>query len=415
MLKTVVGMKDYVFNEAKTLRFLEDTLLSLSKKYNCQEIKTPIVESVEVFTKSLGETSDVVSKEMFTFPDKSGDLLTLRPEGTAGIMRAVLTAGIKQNLPLKFFYSGPMFRYETPQKGRYRQFTQVGVEFLGYDNYLADLECIALAWDYIKALNLEKDCSLEINSLGDKESREKYKQALVKYLQDYKTLLSKESQERLEKNPLRILDSKSEEDQKVLQKAPRLEDFLSENSKTWFMALKQGLTTWGIPFKENSLLVRGLDYYSETVFEITTDKLGAQSAILAGGRYNDLSKVLGGESISGVGFAAGAERLLMMIPALDKEALKVALVLLDSPKAQEYGLNVLRSLRDAGFSVEVPQNGSLVKKMKKADKLKAQYCVVIGEDEVNNQVVTLKEMSLGIQKQLDLKSLKEELSGKKDS
>lgn len=415
MLKTVVGMKDYVFNEAKTLRFLEDTLLSLSKKYNCQEIKTPIVESVEVFTKSLGETSDVVSKEMFTFPDKSGDLLTLRPEGTAGIMRAVLTAGIKQNLPLKFFYSGPMFRYETPQKGRYRQFTQVGVEFLGYDNYLADLECIALAWDYIKALNLEKDCSLEVNSLGDKESREKYKQALVKYLQDYKTLLSKESQERLEKNPLRILDSKSEEDQKVLQKAPRLEDFLSENSKTWFMALKQGLTTWGIPFKENSLLVRGLDYYSETVFEITTDKLGAQSAILAGGRYNDLSKVLGGESISGVGFAAGAERLMMMIPALDKEALKVALVLLDSPKAQEYGLNVLRSLRDAGFSVEVPQNGSLVKKMKKADKLKAQYCVVIGEDEVNNQVVTLKEMSSGIQKQLNLKSLKEELSGKKNS
>lgn len=413
-MKTVSGTKDYYGTEAQGLRYLDQLLLSLAKKYNCQEIKTPILEMTQLFTTSLGETTDIVSKEMFTFPDKSGDSLTLRPEGTAGITRAIFSNSLVADLPLKFYYSGPMFRYETPQKGRYRQFTQLGVEFLGYENYQADLECITLAWEFIQKLNLTEKVQLEINSIGDKQSRENYKQALVNYLTQYKNELSPESQDRLNKNPLRILDSKKDQDQVILKNAPQIKDYLSDGSKKWFDQLKKGLNLYNIPFVENSLLVRGLDYYSETVFEITTTEIGSQNAILAGGRYNDLSSQIGGERVPSVGFAAGAERLLLLInEQIQPTSVEFSIITLNnSDPVIELSLKMIKLLRDQNYIVDVPQNESLNKKMKKANKNKSKWAVIIGENEVLENKISLKNMTTGEQTNLEPSQLVAYLSNK---
>lgn len=401
-MRSVVGMKDNYGASAKVLRYLEDSLLNLSARYGFSEIKTPIVEYSDVFNRSLGEDSDVVSKEMFNFSDKNGDSLTLRPENTAGIMRAIFTEGLLQKLPLKLFYSGPMFRYETPQKGRYRQFTQIGVEVLGIDNPQVDVEVIALAWAYICQLGLMEDCSLEINSLGDVDSRQKYKAALTVFLQDKQTQLSVDSQKRFSTNILRILDSKDENDQLLLKDAPKLSDFLSEISSIRFKVVLDLLSALNIPYRVNDKLVRGLDYYSETVFEITTNKIGAQSTILAGGRYNDLAKQIGGVEFSGIGFAAGAERLALLVEEstfIDKQV-DVAMIYFNDYLSTQYGMKTTQKLRDSGYLVEIPYNESLNKKMKKANSMKARCAIIIGENEAKAQVLSVKWLDSGIQESL---------------
>ena len=257
--------------------------------YQFEEVSTPIFEYLDVFVRTLGETSDVVTKEMFTFRDRHEDLLALRPEGTAGVMRAVLTNQLVQSVPLKYFYTGPMFRYERPQKGRMRQFHQVGVEHIGEAHPLADAECIAMGAHFLRELNLSGTIELEVNTLGDEGSRQKYRHALVNYFSLYEQDLSPDSKERLQKNPLRILDSKDEMDQRIVQDAPKIQAFLTPEAEKFFESVLRGLEALKVPFQVNPRLVRGLDYYGHTAFEFRTSSLGAQNTVLAGGRYDGLS------------------------------------------------------------------------------------------------------------------------------
>lgn len=411
-MKSVVGMKDSYGSSAKVIRYLEDLLLKISAKYGFNEIKTPIVEYADVFLRSLGESSDIVSKEMFCFNDKNGDMLTLRPENTAGIVRAIFSEGLLQDLPLKLSYSGPMFRYETPQKGRYRQFTQVGVEVLGINNPQIDAEVVALAWEYIAELKLNNDCVLEINSLGDAASRENFKIALTSYLSDKKSQLSVESQNRYDRNILRILDSKDENDQLVLKNAPKLSQFLSETSRLRFDKTKAILTELNIPFIVNEQLVRGLDYYSELVFEVTTNKIGSQSTVLAGGRYNDLAKQMGGVDFSGIGFAAGAERLSLMIDEsqFKNKKVDVAVISFNDDQSIFYSMKLAQQIRAKGYTVELPYNESLNKKMKKANSMNATCAVIIGENETKTQQLTVKWLASGLQESLSLDDFLEKIS-----
>ncbi|MGZ3744950.1 MAG: histidine--tRNA ligase, partial [Pseudobdellovibrionaceae bacterium] len=310
----VRGTRDLLPEDNIKFRFVETTAHQLSLLYGYGEIETPLFEFSEVFHRTLGETSDVVSKETYTFLDRGGDSITLRPEGTAGVARAFVSEGMAQNLPLKFYYSGSMFRYERPQKGRYRQFKQLGVECLGVDSPLADAECIAMAWDLLKKIGIAGKCHLEINTLGDTESRVLYRKALVDYFSQHWEKLSDDSKMRLEKNPLRILDSKDEGDRALIAQAPSLQDHLNESSKVFFAALLKGIESLGIPFKINTKLVRGLDYYCHTVFEFVTSELGAQGTVLGGGRYDGLIEMMGGPKTPGVGWAAGVDRLSELVP-----------------------------------------------------------------------------------------------------
>ena len=291
------------------------------EKYGFEEIETPIFEFTEVFARNLGDTSDIVTKEMYCFEDRGGESLTLRPEGTAGVVRAFVSNGMQQNLPVKFYYHGQMFRYERPQKGRQRQFTQFGVELLGADTPQADIEVIAMAYEFLEKLGLSGQVTVEVNSLGDAESRNAYREKLVAYLKEHFDELSADSKNRLERNPLRVLDSKEECDKAVVEKAPLYADSLNEKSKAFFAKVLDGLDRLGIKYRVNNRLVRGLDYYSHTVFELVTDKLGAQGTVLAGGRYDGLVEQMGGGAVAGIGWACGVERLAMLLdeePAVEK-------------------------------------------------------------------------------------------------
>lgn len=398
-LQSVRGTRDLLPEMSALFRFVEETAYKKSLQYGYGEIETPIFEFSEVFHRTLGETSDVVNKETYDFLDRGGEKLTLRPEGTAGVARAFISEGLSQSLPLKFYYSGPMFRYERPQKGRYRQFYQIGVECLGYETPDADVECIALAWDILKKMGLTKDCTLEINTLGDQESRNSYRQALVEYFQQYTSQLSEDSLKRLEKNPLRILDSKDEKDRQVIAGAPRFASYQTEDSKKFFAAVLVGLETLGIQYKINERLVRGLDYYCHTVFEFTTSKLGAQGTVLAGGRYDGLIDMMGGPRTPGVGWGAGIDRLADLIP---QSVLPTNPALLAVIGADEVGeksaLKLAHELRNRGLRVENILSGKMGKKMQKANKLGARYALILGENEVQKSEVTLKDLASGEQK-----------------
>jgi histidyl-tRNA synthetase len=392
-------------------RFVESTAYKLSLLYGYGEIETPIFEFSEVFHRTLGETSDVVSKETYTFPDRGGESLTLRPEGTAGVARAFVSEGMAQNLPLKFYYSGPMFRYERPQKGRYRQFKQIGVECLGIESALADVECLALAWDLLSQIGISQKCHLEINTLGDSESRAKYRDALVEYFSLYKEQLSADSKMRLEKNPLRILDSKDEGDRALIAKAPLMENFLNAESKKFFNDVTQGIEALGIPYKVNSKLVRGLDYYCHTVFEFVTTELGAQGTVLAGGRYDGLVEMMGGPKTPGVGWAAGIDRLADLVPA---EKYTVTVPLLAVIPADDIGekeaLKVAHKLRLVGFKSELLISGKMGKRFQKADKMGASHALVLGESEVTSGKIAVKELKTGTQENVSLDELIKKLT-----
>ena len=399
--RTVRGVHDLLPETLSKHNLVINEGLNTSSKYCYSQIDVPIFEFAEVFTKPLGKTSDIVTKENYTFEDRSGDLLMLRPEGTSGVVRALLNAGLTQDLPQRFSYFGPMFRYERPQKGRLRQFNQFGIELLGISSSMADIEVISVGYEFLKKLNIKGNVCLKINSLGDHDSRTNYKKVLVDYLNDYKFELSDESLKRLLENPLRILDSKSEVDQKILVKAPNVLDYLNEESKERFDRVCEGLKYLNIPYKIDKNLVRGLDYYCHTAFEFITNDLGAQGTVLAGGRYDGLSKILGGLDLPGVGWAAGIERLALMLDNKYNNYPDVVLMGL-SDNFNMSLLPIIQQLISSGIKTETLYTGSVSKKFKRANKLNASFVIIIGEDEVNKNVIKLKNLKSGDQENITL-------------
>lgn len=399
--RTVRGVHDLLPETLSKHNLVINEGLNTSSKYCYSQIDVPIFEFAEVFTKPLGKTSDIVTKENYTFEDRSGDLLMLRPEGTSGVVRALLNAGLTQDLPQRFSYFGPMFRYERPQKGRLRQFNQFGIELLGISSSMADIEVISVGCEFLKKLNIKGNVCLKINSLGDHDSRTNYKKVLVDYLNDYKFELSDESLKRLLENPLRILDSKSEVDQKILVKAPNVLDYLNEESKERFERVCEGLKCLNIPYEIDKNLVRGLDYYCHTAFEFITNDLGAQGTVLAGGRYDGLSKILGGLDLPGVGWAAGIERLALMLDNKYNNYPDVVLMGL-SDNFNMFLLTIIQQLISSGIKTETLYTGSVSKKFKRANKLNASFVIIIGEDEVNKNVIKLKNLKSGDQENITL-------------
>ena len=378
------------------------------EKYGFEEIETPIFEFTEVFARNLGDTSDIVTKEMYCFEDRGGESLTLRPEGTAGVVRAFVSDGMQQNLPLKLYYQGPMFRYERPQKGRQRQFTQFGVELFGAATPQADVELIAMAYEFLEKLGLQGQVVVEINSLGDAESRDAYREKLVAYLRQNYDKLSEDSKNRLERNPLRVLDSKEECDKEVVENAPLYADSWNEFSKDFFTKVLHGLDILGIKYRVNNRLVRGLDYYSHTVFELVTDKLGAQGTVLAGGRYDGLIEQMGGGPVSGIGWACGVERLAMLLEQADTAQRPIVVVPV-CDDVDEQAIKIAQDIRMAGFRAEQGYSGNMKKRMMKADKMMAKAVVIVGPDELAKGEVVLKKLDDGQQKSVAIDKLVEEL------
>ncbi len=407
-VQSVRGTYDLYGATKRKMKKVISTGSDVVEKYGFEEIETPIFEFTEVFARNLGDTSDIVTKEMYCFEDKGGDSLTLRPEGTAGVVRAFVSNGMQQNLPVKFYYSGPMFRYERPQKGRQRQFTQFGVELLGVETPQADIEVIAMAYEFLEKLGLNGQVTVEINSLGDEESRNAYRTKLVAYLQEHYDELSEDSKNRLQKNPLRILDSKEECDKAVVENAPLYADSLNEASQKFFADVLRGLDNLGIKYRINNRLVRGLDYYSHTVFELTTDKLGAQGTVLAGGRYNGLVSQMGGGDVAGIGWACGVERLSMLLEENVDLPRPIAVIPVGED-TNDKALEIAHSLRLAGFHVEQSYSGNMKKRMMKANKVNAAKAVIIGSDELANNTVTLKDLDSGEQKTISQSDLIKEL------
>jgi histidyl-tRNA synthetase len=408
-LQPVRGTHDILPEEQARHRHVEETARTVAARYGYAEVSTPVFEFTEVFARTLGETSDIVTKEMYTFEDKGGDCITLRPEYTAGIARAFMSNGLTQQLPLKVFCRGPMFRYERPQKGRLRQFHQLDVELLGVAGPLGDIEIIALGADILDALGLGDKVVCEINSLGDTESRHAYRAGLVAYLQDFRDRLSEDSQARLDRNPLRILDSKNAGDQEIVAGAPALADSLNDGSRRFFDRVLAGLQTAGIAYTLNPRLVRGLDYYCHTAFEFTTDALGAQGTVLGGGRYDGLVELMGGPSTPGVGWAAGIERLAMLAETPDTAARPIVVIPVGDEQ-EEAALDVTLRLRRAGFTTELGFSGNLGKRMKRANKLGACAAIILGEDEMAQGAATLRDMESGDQAEVPLASLEDHLA-----
>jgi len=400
-LQPVRGTHDLLPDDARAHRAVEARAFEVAQRFGFGEIATPIFEFTEVFKRTLGDTSDIVTKEMYTFEDRGGESLTLRPEGTAAIARAFISGGLAQQVPIKAFYRGPMFRYERPQKGRQRQFHQVGVEILGVEGPAADIEVITLGHHILEALGLGGQVEVEINTLGDPESRAAYRETLVGYLQGRKGELSQDSLERLERNPLRILDSKDEGDRAVIADAPVLADSLNEASRDFFARVQEGLAALDVPARISPRLVRGLDYYTHTAFEFTTTALGAQGTVLAGGRYDGLIAQMGGPPTPGVGWAAGVERLAMLL-ADPPPAPRPLAVVPAGAEAEGPALKLTDRLRRAGFTVDLGYGGNLGKRMKRANKLSARAALILGADELAAGTVTLRDLDSGEQEAVAL-------------
>ena len=407
-LRTVRGVHDLLPSELNKHQIVINAGLEISDKYNYSQIETPIFEFSEVFTKPLGKSSDIVTKENYIFKDRSEDELMLRPEGTSGVVRAFLNAGLIQDSPQRFSYYGPMFRYERPQKGRLRQFKQLGVECLGLSSPMADIEVISLGHDFLDKINILNKISLKINSLGDFDSRKNYRDSLVKYLKDYQSKLSKDSLRRLAINPLRILDSKNEEDQKIIQNAPSIFEYLNIDSKRRFEDVCKGLDHLNIKYQIDKNLVRGLDYYCHTAFEFTTNELGSQGTVLAGGRYDGLSTMLGGPDVPGVGWAAGIERLALMVYSEFDSDIDVVLI----GQSDNYNFllfPIMKKLVQQGIKSEIIYNGNLSKKFKRANKINASYAIILGEEEIDKNVIKFKDLKSSNEELLNLDQIIEQI------
>ena len=408
-LQPVRGTHDLLPEDARRHRHIVDTGLRVSQRYGFGEIETPIFEFTDVFKRTLGEASDVVSKEMYTFTDRGGEELTLRPEGTASVCRALITGGLTQNLPAKFYYQGPMFRYERPQKGRMRQFHQIGIELLGAAEPQADIEVIACGADILDAIGVLSRTTLELNTLGDTDSRKAYRAALVEYFGDHRDALSEDSRRRLELNPLRILDSKDEGDRRLVEHAPSFDDYLNDYSRDFFAAVTAGLDALGVAYHRNTRLVRGLDYYCHTTFEFVTDALGAQGTVMAGGRYDGLVETMGGPAIPGVGWAAGIERLALLVEGVADPARPVAIVPVGAGSEIE-ALKLAHRLRRAGHAVEHGYSGNVGKRLKRASKVGARVALILGEDELARGAVQLRDLDAGTQDEAALDRIEESLA-----
>ncbi|MCX4025555.1 histidine--tRNA ligase [Endozoicomonas sp. SM1973] len=396
-LQAIRGMNDILPAESSSWQYVEQIIRQLQAAYGYHEIRTPIVESTDLFKRSIGEVTDIVEKEMYTFEDRNGDSLTLRPEGTASCVRAAIEHGLIFNQIQRMWYMGPMFRHERPQKGRYRQFHQLGVEAFGMQGPDIDAELIIMTARLWKMLGIDGVVRLEINSLGTTESRARYREALVEYLNQYKDQLDEDSVRRLSSNPLRILDSKDSQTQAILKGAPVLMEFLDETSKVHFDQLLAILDQAKIGYQINPKLVRGLDYYCDTVFEWITDELGAQGTVCAGGRYDGLVTQLGGKPSPAVGFAMGMERLILMLESLNKipaaAKQQVDAALLGVGDVTGYSLMVAEQIRSAlpGLRLQSQCGSNSFKSlMKRADKSGAAVALIIGESEQEQQQVTIK-------------------------
>lgn len=394
-IQSIRGMHDVLPDDSHRWQAFEEIIRQVMASYGYSEIRTPIVESTDLFCRSIGEVTDIVEKEMYTFEDRNGDMLTLRPEGTASCVRAGIEHGFLHNQIRRLWYMGPMFRHERPQKGRYRQFHQIGVETFGIADPDIDAELILMSARMWRLLGL-KDIRLEINTLGTTESRLEYRKVLVEYLQEHRDQLDEDSLKRLDTNPLRVLDSKNPEMQKLINNAPSLHDYLDDESAEQFALLKSYLDAAGIDYTINPRLVRGLDYYCKTVFEWVTDKLGAQGTVCAGGRYDGLVEQLGGKSSPAAGFALGIERLLSLIEdssaALENDGLDVYL-LAPGDSSISHAMLLAETLRDQLPALKIQTHcggGSFKNQIKKADKSGALLALILGEDELKNNNVTVK-------------------------
>jgi len=390
-------MNDILPQQTTRWQFVEDAVRAVLESYGFSEVRMPIVEKTELFRRSIGEVTDIVEKEMYTFEDRNGDSLTLRPEGTAGCVRACVEHGLLANQVQRLWYAGPMFRHERPQKGRYRQFHQIGVEVFGLEGPDVDAELLIMTARLWKRLGLRR-LSLQLNSLGTVEARARFREALVVYLRERQEQLDEDSRRRLETNPLRVLDSKNPDMQAVLDSAPVLNDYIDDASRSHFESLCGSLDAAGVDYQVNPRLVRGLDYYGRTVFEWVTDQLGAQGTVCAGGRYDGLVEYLGGRATPAIGFALGMERLIGL---LDSEAVQTPdrsphlYIVLVGEQAQRHGLLLAEQLRDAMPQLRLVTHcggGSFKSQFKKADRSGARYALVLGEEEVNKRQVGIKPL-----------------------
>ena len=399
-IQAIRGMNDILPEQSVIWQYLEQTMSRVLAQYGYDEIRMPVLEQTELFKRSIGEVTDIVEKEMYTFEDRNGDSLTLRPEGTAGCVRAAEQHGLLFNQVQRFWYMGPMFRHERPQKGRYRQFHQIGVECFGMEGPDIDAELLLMTARIWRALGLRDEVTLELNSLGSADDRRRYREALVAYLSQHRDRLDEDSLRRLETNPLRILDSKNPETQALLEGAPSLWEHISEDSRVHFETLKQLLDEAGLAYRVNTRLVRGLDYYGKTVFEWVTDALGAQGTVCAGGRYDGLVEQLGGKSTPAVGFAMGLERLVLLLETLELIPESVnrnadIYVLAMGEQARSYAFAAAEALRDSMPSAVVVTHcggGGFKNQMKKADRCGARLAIIVGDDEVAQDSPSIKDL-----------------------
>jgi len=399
-LQPARGTHDLIGEDQRRHQHVIDTARRVAATYGFDEWATPIFEDTRVFARTLGETSDVVMKEMYSFQDRGGDSVTLRPEFTAGVCRALVSNGLTQSLPQKVFLAGPMFRYDRPQKGRYRQFHQIDIEVLGSAEPLADAEVIACGWEIITALGIAPHVVLEVNTLGDQESRQAYRDALVGYFTEHQGALSQDSLARLDRNPMRILDSKDPGDRKLVADAPTITPYLTEAAAGFYDGVKRYLTQFGVPFRENPRIVRGLDYYGHTAFEFITTKLGAQDAVGGGGRYDGLVAEMGGPQVPAVGWALGVDRLALLLDEPPPAPAGVAVVPIG--ETEEKALEIVQALRRAGVRAEMAYRGNLRRRMERANRTGARAAVIIGEDDVARGVAQVKELATGEQEAVPL-------------
>jgi histidyl-tRNA synthetase len=377
--------------------------------YGFKRVEVPTIEQTQVFARSIGETTDVVSKEMYSFEDRGGESITLRPEFTAGICRAFVSEGWQQHAPLKIATHGSAFRYERPQKGRFREFHQLDAEIIGAAEPQADVEILSLGYQLLTELGIADGVTLELNTLGDPETRDAWRSALVDYFHAHRAELSEDSVERLQRNPLRILDSKDARDRAVCAGAPSVDDYLTSEASEFFAAVTAGVDAAGVPWTRNPRLVRGLDYYRHTAFEFVTDRLGAQGALIAGGRYDGLIEALGGPHTPAVGWAAGIERLAMMIDAPAPEAPSIVLVPLGE-RAEAEAQRVIAGLRREGVAADMAYRGNMKKRMSRANASGAAYALIIGDDELERGEAQLKNLATGEQRAVSLDLLADAIS-----
>jgi histidyl-tRNA synthetase len=397
----VRGTQSLLGEEADRFHAVVDAFDRVRRLFGFRRVEVPVIEQTAVFARTIGETTDVVSKEMYSFEDRGGELITLRPEFTAGICRAYLSEGWQQFAPLKLAVHGPAFRYERPQKGRFRQFHQLDAEVIGAGEAAADVELLSLGDQLLRELGIHEGVTLQLNTLGDAETRDAWRSALIEYFEAHRGSLSEDSLARLERNPLRILDTKDPKERPIADAAPSIDDYLTGEASDFFGQVTAGLDAAGVKWVRNSHLVRGLDYYRHTAFEFVTDRLGAQGTVIAGGRYDGLIEALGGPHTPAVGWAAGIERLGMMIDAPKPEAATVAVVPLGD-KAEAAAQGIVAGLRREGVAADMAYRGNMKKRLSRANASGAKYALILGDNELESGEAQLKDLTTGEQRAVSL-------------